>query len=63
MSGSGGIVVLRRQSNAILAETRTAALHLVPAEAYWVQKVAEREACRKEWEGPKNEEAEYIFQI
>lgn len=63
MSGSGAIVVLRRQSDTISAETRTATTHLVPVEVYWVQKVTKREACGNEWEEPKNEEAECISQI
>lgn len=63
MGGSGAIVVLRRQINAIFAGIRTVALQLVPVEVYWVQKVTKREACRTEWEQPKNEEAELISQI
>lgn len=56
-------MVLRRQSDTISAETRTATTHLVPVEVYWVQKVTKREACGNEWEEPKNEEAERISQI
>lgn len=63
MSGSGAVVVLRRQSNTISAETRTATSHLVPVEVYWVRKVTKREAYGNEWAEPKNEEAECISQI